>query len=65
MGSCPDLGSSPVPRCFQPLTSETRAEFLQDCRSKYAKVQAMYRHFKGSATKVKTCRGSQMCNARR
>ncbi|KAK4051151.1 hypothetical protein OIV83_002973 [Microbotryomycetes sp. JL201] len=34
------------------LESRDRQEFLEDCRSKYNKVEALYRHFKGPATKV-------------
>ncbi|KAM0787610.1 hypothetical protein ACM66B_003677 [Microbotryomycetes sp. NB124-2] len=34
------------------LESSNRDEFLQDCKTKYKHVEAMYRHFKGPATKV-------------
>ncbi|KAI5479052.1 2-hydroxyacid dehydrogenase [Pseudohyphozyma bogoriensis] len=35
-----------------PLSSTTRSEFLEDCKTKYAGASAIYRHFKGPATKV-------------
>ncbi|ORY92540.1 putative 2-hydroxyacid dehydrogenase [Leucosporidium creatinivorum] len=35
-----------------PLESTSRSQFLEDCKTKYADVQAMYRHFKGPAVKV-------------
>jgi hypothetical protein len=42
----------------QPLTSKSRAEFLEDCRTKYSSAVGLYRHFKGPSTKV--CRSVLM-----
>lgn len=51
--SCP-LGRGLTPSRRQRLDSKSRDEFVADCKTKYDGVRAIYRHFKGLSTKVRS-----------